>query len=97
MTVTVFVLLCPLDDAVTLFLEAWRTEIQPHFRAEEEVLLPEFARIVPPDDPLIVRTLTEHVALRRAVRQFRPRSHCRHRRMRLAVQPAKPQRLTEAA
>lgn len=60
----------PIDDAVAHFLEAWKSEIGPHFRAEEEVLLPEFARVVPPDDPLIARTLTEHVALRRAVRQL---------------------------
>jgi hemerythrin-like domain-containing protein len=60
----------PLEEAITRFLKAWRTEIQPHFRTEEELLLPEFDRAVPPDDPLIVRTLTEHVALRRAVRDL---------------------------
>jgi iron-sulfur cluster repair protein YtfE (RIC family) len=60
----------PLAQAVTQFLEAWQDEIQPHFRAEEEILLPAFARMVPPDDPLIARTLTEHVALRRAVREL---------------------------
>jgi hemerythrin-like domain-containing protein len=59
-----------LAQAVTQFLEAWRDEIQPHFRAEEEILLPAFAQMVPADDPLIVRTLTEHVALRRAVREL---------------------------
>jgi hemerythrin-like domain-containing protein len=57
----------PLDAAISGFLRAWQREIQAHFRAEEELLLPEFARAVPPDDPLIVRTLTEHVALRRFV------------------------------
>jgi hemerythrin-like domain-containing protein len=57
-----------IEEAVEQFLAAWRGEIQPHFRAEEEVLLPEYARVVPADDPLITRTLTEHVALRRAVR-----------------------------
>ena len=58
----------PLETAVAEFLRAWSEEIQPHFRSEEEVLLPGFARAVPPDDPLIARTLTEHVALRRAAR-----------------------------
>ena len=33
-------------------------------------MLPAFARAVPPDDALIVRTLTEHVALRRAVQDL---------------------------
>jgi hypothetical protein len=56
----------PLAEAVEAFRQAWEGEIQPHFRSEEEVLLPEFARAVRPDDPLIVRTLVEHVALRRA-------------------------------
>jgi len=57
----------PLAKAVAAFRRTWREAIQPHFRLEEEVLLPEFARAVPADDPLIVRTLVEHVALRRAV------------------------------
>ncbi|MBI3910875.1 MAG: hemerythrin domain-containing protein [Armatimonadetes bacterium] len=60
----------PLAEAIAWFLDAWRGQIQPHFRAEEEVLLPEFARARAPDDPLIVRTLTEHVGLRRAVRDL---------------------------
>ena len=58
----------PLPDAVAAFLVEWEREIQPHFRAEEEVLLPEFARFVAADHPLIARTCAEHVALRRAVR-----------------------------
>jgi hemerythrin-like domain-containing protein len=57
----------PLAEAIMQFLAAWRNEIQPHFRSEEGILLPAFAQAVPPDHPLIVRTLTEHVALRRAV------------------------------
>jgi len=36
-----------------------------HFRAEEELLLPAFARHCEPDDPSIVRVLCEHVDLRR--------------------------------
>ena len=60
----------PVKEVVARFLAAWRAEIQPHFRLEEEFLLPEFARVVPADDALIVRTLTEHVALRRAVHEL---------------------------
>jgi hemerythrin-like domain-containing protein len=60
----------PLGETIAQFLKAWREEIQPHFRSEEELLLPAFAQEVPPDHPLIVRTLTEHVALRRAVREL---------------------------
>ena len=60
----------PLPEAVRAFLDAWRLEVQPHFRAEEELLLPELARALPPDDPLILRTLSEHVAIRRAVRDL---------------------------
>jgi hypothetical protein len=56
----------PLGEAVAAFRRAWEAEIQPHFRLEEEILLPELARVLPADDPLIIRTLVEHVALRRA-------------------------------
>jgi hemerythrin-like domain-containing protein len=57
----------PLEAAVTRFMRAWHGEIRLHFQVEEEVLLPLFARAVPADDPLIIRTLTEHVLLRRVV------------------------------
>jgi hemerythrin-like domain-containing protein len=60
----------PMAETVAQFLEAWKGEIQPHFRLEEEVLLPAFAQRVAADDERIVRTLTEHVALRRAVREL---------------------------
>jgi hemerythrin-like domain-containing protein len=36
-----------------------------HFRAEEEVLLPAYARHGDPDEPAVVRVLVEHVDLRR--------------------------------
>ena len=36
-----------------------------HFRAEEDLLLPAFARQIQHDDPLIVRVLTDHLDLRR--------------------------------
>jgi hemerythrin-like domain-containing protein len=60
----------PAKEAVAQFLQAWRSEIEPHFRLEEEFLLPEFARVVPADDRLIARTLTEHTTLRRDVRKL---------------------------
>jgi hemerythrin-like domain-containing protein len=59
-----------LNEGVALFLQAWRFEIQPHFRAEEEVLLPAFARVVSVGHKEIARTLKEHVALRSAVRDL---------------------------
>jgi hemerythrin-like domain-containing protein len=43
----------------------WRAEGHEHFRQEEDVLLPAFARHVPAADPDIVRVLVEHVELRR--------------------------------
>ena len=36
----------PLDQEASLFLDEWRREIEPHFRVEEELLLPAFARSV---------------------------------------------------
>lgn len=47
------------------FLQFFEDEAREHFRAEEELLLPAFARHVPADDPDIVRVLIEHVELRR--------------------------------
>ena len=57
----------PLEETVREFESAWSGEILPHFRSEEQELLPALACALPADDPLIVRTLTEHVALRRDV------------------------------
>jgi hemerythrin-like domain-containing protein len=56
------------DDAPqarAAFLEFWSTEGNHHFRVEEEVLLPAFARRGAHDDPAVVRALVEHVDLRR--------------------------------
>ena len=47
------------------FLAFWETDGHDHFRAEEELLLPAFARHEPPTHPAVVRVLTEHVDLRR--------------------------------
>jgi hemerythrin-like domain-containing protein len=52
-------------DARTAFLEFWETERREHFRLEEEVLLPSYARYGEADHPAVVRVLVEHVDLRR--------------------------------
>jgi len=52
-------------DARTVFLDFFEREGARHFRAEEELLLPAFARHSEVDHPAIVRVLTEHVDLRR--------------------------------
>jgi hemerythrin-like domain-containing protein len=53
------------SDARAAFLEFWETEGREHFRLEEEVLLPSYARYGEADDPAVVRVLVEHVDLRR--------------------------------
>ena len=52
-------------EARQQFLDFWWTEGRRHFRIEEEVLLPAYARHRNVDDPAVVRVLTEHVDLRR--------------------------------
>jgi iron-sulfur cluster repair protein YtfE (RIC family) len=47
------------------FLEFWATEGRRHFRDEEEILLPAFARHEPPTHEAVVRVLTDHIDLRR--------------------------------
>jgi len=54
----------PISTAVDEFLAEWTEGIQPHFRSEEEVLLPGFAAVAGMDHPLIARTLDEHEELR---------------------------------
>jgi len=56
-----------LGAAAHNLLTAWRTEIGPHFVAEEEWLLPLFARYSAPDHPLIMETLRQHVRMRALV------------------------------
>jgi len=56
--------------AVASFLRTWEAEIQPHFQSEEAVLLPAYAAAEGDDDSLIVRTLVEHVRLRRLIREM---------------------------
>jgi hemerythrin-like domain-containing protein len=53
------------EEARRAFLEFWRTEGRRHFRIEEEILLPAYARHRPVDEPAVVRVLTDHIELRR--------------------------------
>jgi hypothetical protein len=46
------------------FLQFWRTDGEPHFRAEEEVLLPRFAVAGGADNPAVERVLREHAEIR---------------------------------
>jgi hypothetical protein len=47
------------------FLSFWETEGRDHFRSEEELLLPAFARHGDAGQDAVVRVLVEHVDLRR--------------------------------
>jgi hypothetical protein len=44
-----------MTDARGAFLQFWHSEGGQHFRVEEEVLLPAYARHRPPDEPAVVR------------------------------------------
>jgi iron-sulfur cluster repair protein YtfE (RIC family) len=52
-------------EARAAFLEFWESEGREHFRLEEEILLPAYARYGEADHPAVVRVLVEHVDLRR--------------------------------
>src|SRR5829696_1187367 len=52
-------------EARVAFLSFFERAGARHFRAEEEVLLPAFARHADPAEPAIVRVLVDHVDLRR--------------------------------
>jgi hemerythrin-like domain-containing protein len=54
-----------LADIAGMFLAHWQAEEQRHFRLEEEILLPAFAKHFPPHHPAILRTLVEHAVIRR--------------------------------
>jgi hypothetical protein len=59
------------DGGGARLLALWDAEIQPHCRAEEEVLLPELARRLSEADAVIVFTSGDHLVLRRLVRDLR--------------------------
>lgn len=50
-----------------VFLDFWRDHGAHHFRVEEEVLLPQWARWTEVDRPAVSRMLEEHLAIRREV------------------------------
>jgi hemerythrin-like domain-containing protein len=52
-------------EARAVFVDFWEREGRDHFRVEEEVLLPAYARHGEHDHPAVVRVLVEHVDLRR--------------------------------
>ena len=58
-------------DARTVFLAFWDRAGVRHFGVEEEVLLPAFARWGDADDPLVARTLCDHVAIRASIAALR--------------------------
>lgn len=48
-------------------LRYWTTAGRAHFRLEEEVLLPSYARYGDPYHPLVARALCDHVAIRQRI------------------------------
>jgi len=58
-------------DAREVFLVYWDRAGAEHFRVEEEVLLPAFARWGDAHDPVVARTLCDHVAIRANVEALR--------------------------
>ena len=52
-------------DARRAIVEFWQTDGRQHFRVEDDLLLPAYARHRPADEPAVVRVLIEHVDLRR--------------------------------
>jgi hypothetical protein len=59
------------DGGGARLLALWDAEIQPHCRAEEDVLLPELARRLSEADAVVVFTSGDHLVLRRLVRDLR--------------------------
>jgi hypothetical protein len=59
------------SDARAAFLAFWDRACLHHFRIEEDVLLPALARWGDAYDPLVARTLCDHVAIRAAVASLR--------------------------
>jgi hypothetical protein len=57
-------------EAARAFLAHWEAEETLHFRLEEELLLPAYAAHGEPDHPAIVRTLVDHMLIRRDAAQL---------------------------
>jgi len=60
----------PVEHAISNFISLWSREIAPHYQSEEEILLPDLAQKTSEGDALILMTLSDHVALRRLVREL---------------------------
>lgn len=58
-----------LEELLNILEEFWHKEGQPHFREEEELLLPVYARYGSLDLPEITEMLLEHVQIRSLVMQ----------------------------
>ncbi len=56
--------------AAEALLDHWTTEERLHFRLEEEVLLPAYAAYGDPEHPAVIRTLLDHVRIRRDVERL---------------------------
>lgn len=57
-----------LEELLEILATFWRMEGQPHFREEEELLLPVYAKYGSLDRPEIAEMLLEHVQIRSMVR-----------------------------
>jgi hemerythrin-like domain-containing protein len=57
-------------EVAQAFLEHWTTEERLHFRLEEEVLLPAYAAHGDPEHPAVIRTLLDHMRIRRDVERL---------------------------
>ncbi len=51
-------------EARHVFLEYWRTDGQRHFREEEDILLPAYAGLGDPEEPVLARVLVDHARIR---------------------------------
>lgn len=60
-------------DARERFLAYWHGHGQRHFQLEEEILLPSYASYGDPYDPLVLRVLGDHVAIRQRANQLADR------------------------
>ncbi|HEY7545491.1 MAG TPA: hemerythrin domain-containing protein [Blastocatellia bacterium] len=60
-------------EAAERFIEFWQRSLQNHFREEEEILLPLFARFTRSDRAEIVETLSQHTAIRRRIDELTDR------------------------
>jgi iron-sulfur cluster repair protein YtfE (RIC family) len=60
-----------LHQAIVDLIAFWDTELQTHFRQEEEILLPTFAQYSSTNHPEIIETLRQHAEIQHAVAQLR--------------------------